>query len=193
MISRDELQARLNEIELAIQQSVQTAPPKQPPNQSATHPPKQSARGKPFRLPDKATFNLTYSAGSESWTGTLTVGEWAEEYKKTHLPTRVPKCALESGRCIERFMTSGGNEQTVRVESKLRQLQAPTVIMWATEDVFFDKKWAYWLKETIPGAVGVIEVEGAKLFFPEERPEFFADELALILNCSRAQTVLSHC
>src|SRR5438105_1580107 len=56
----------------------QTPPPKQPPKQPATEPPKQSATGKPFRLPDKANFNLTYSAGTESWTGTLTIGEWSK-------------------------------------------------------------------------------------------------------------------
>ena len=37
--------------------------------------------------------------------------------------------------------------------------------------MFFDKQWAYWLKDTIPGATEVIEVPDAKLFFPEERPE----------------------
>jgi pimeloyl-ACP methyl ester carboxylesterase len=49
--------------------------------------------------------------------------------------------------------------------------------MWGTDDVFFDKKWAYWLKDTIPGAREVIEVEGGKVFFPEERPEFFAEKV----------------
>ena len=56
----------------------QTPPPKQPPKQPATHRPKQSARGKPFRLPDKANFNLTYSAVTQSWTGTLTIGDWSK-------------------------------------------------------------------------------------------------------------------
>ena len=60
------------------QHKPQTPPPKQPPKQPATHPPKQSRRGKPFRLPDKANFNLTYSAGTESWTGTLTIGDWSK-------------------------------------------------------------------------------------------------------------------
>jgi pimeloyl-ACP methyl ester carboxylesterase len=55
-------------------------------------------------------------------------------------------------------------------------LQAPTLIMWGTDDVFFDKKWAYWLKDTSP-AREVIEVPGGKVFFPEERPEFFAEQV----------------
>jgi hypothetical protein len=38
-------------------------------------------------------------------------------------------------------------------------------------DIFFDKMWAYWLQDTIPGARRVIEVEDARLFFPEDSPE----------------------
>jgi pimeloyl-ACP methyl ester carboxylesterase len=84
----------------------------------------------------------------------------------------------EATRKLERFMTSvEDNSPNVRIEPKLRQLQAPTLIMWGTDDVFFDKKWAYWLKDTIPGARPVIEVPGGRLFFPEERPEFFADHV----------------
>jgi len=30
-------------------------------------------------------------------------------------------------------------------------------------------KWAYWLRDTIPGAREVVELEGAKLFLPWER------------------------
>jgi len=36
---------------------------------------------------------------------------------------------------------------------------------------FFDKKWAYWLRDTIPGAQQVVEVDDARLFFPEDRPD----------------------
>ncbi len=60
---------------------------------------------------------------------------------------------------------------------KLRQLQAPTLVVWGTDDVFFEKKWAYWLKDTLPGPTDVIEVPGAKLFFPEERPVFLAEQV----------------
>ena len=59
----------------------------------------------------------------------------------------------EATRKLERFLASEeDNSPNVRIEPKLRQLQAPTLIMWGTDDVFFDKKWAYWLKDTIPGA-----------------------------------------
>jgi hypothetical protein len=35
---------------------------------------------------------------------------------------------------------------------------------------FFDLSWAYWLKDLIPGASEVIEIDGGRLFFPDERP-----------------------
>ena len=43
--------------------------------------------------------------------------------------------------------------------------------MWGLKDIFFDKKWAYWLKDTIPGAERVIEIPDGRLFFPEDRPD----------------------
>ena len=52
-------------------QKQQEVPPPQPP-------PKQPTKRKPFRLPDKANFNLTYSATTESWTGSLTIGKWSK-------------------------------------------------------------------------------------------------------------------
>jgi hypothetical protein len=55
----------------------QTPSPKQPPKQPATPPATQSAKPKPFRLPDKATFNLSYSADTQSWNGTLTIEQWS--------------------------------------------------------------------------------------------------------------------
>ncbi len=46
----------------------------------------------------------------------------------------------------------------------------PTLVVWGTGDTFFDVSWAYWLRDTIPGATRVVTVDGARLFFPEERP-----------------------
>lgn len=36
--------------------------------------------------------------------------------------------------------------------------------------MFFELSWAYWLRDLIPGATEVVEVDGARLFFPEDRP-----------------------
>lgn len=74
---------------------------------------------------------------------------------------------------LARFVAAFDNHHTVSLEPKLRQLQAPTLIVWGTDDVYFPVKWAYWLANTIPGAKPPIELEGARLFFPEERAEAF--------------------
>ncbi len=41
--------------------------------------------------------------------------------------------------------------------------------MSGTGDISFERKWAYWLRDTIPGATEVVEMEGARLLFPDER------------------------
>jgi pimeloyl-ACP methyl ester carboxylesterase len=71
--------------------------------------------------------------------------------------------------------------QTVAIEAGLRALHVPTLIVWGLDDIFFELKWAYWLKNTIPGAVGVIEVPDAKLFFPEDRPAALIEPLRRFL------------
>src|SRR5207248_1073704 len=48
-------------------------------------------------------------------------------------------------------------------------LTVPTLVVWGTGDEFFDLSWAGWLRDTIPGVREVVEVTGAKLFFPDER------------------------
>ncbi len=74
---------------------------------------------------------------------------------------------------LERFVNAFDNRHTVVIEPKLRALQAPTLIAWATDDVFFPVKWAQWLAETIPGAKPPVLFEGARIFFPEERADAF--------------------
>jgi pimeloyl-ACP methyl ester carboxylesterase len=70
---------------------------------------------------------------------------------------------------ITRFLTAMDCRQTVEVEPLLCRLAVPTLVVWGTADAFFDVKWAYWLKDRIPGCRRVVELKDAKLFFPEER------------------------
>jgi pimeloyl-ACP methyl ester carboxylesterase len=76
-------------------------------------------------------------------------------------------------RDFQRFLAALDHIHTRAVEPQLRQLRIPTLIVWATDDVYFPVKWAYWLAETIPGAKPPVELVGARVFFPEERPEPF--------------------
>jgi pimeloyl-ACP methyl ester carboxylesterase len=84
---------------------------------------------------------------------------------------------LSSPQRIEAFQNywlAFDNATTVAAHAALKSLQVPTLVVWGLDDVFFDKKWAYWLKNTIPGARRVIEVPDARLFFPEDRPDALA-------------------
>jgi pimeloyl-ACP methyl ester carboxylesterase len=72
---------------------------------------------------------------------------------------------------FQRYWLAFDNAQTVAIHAALKRLEVPTLIVWGLKDIFFDRKWAYWLKDTIPGAERVIEVPDGRLFFPEDRPD----------------------
>lgn len=77
----------------------------------------------------------------------------------------------ETAREIERFMRSLDVEDLIALRPQLSTLEVPTMMVWGTGDQFFPLRLAHWLKDTIPGATEVIEIEGGKLFWPGERPD----------------------
>lgn len=80
----------------------------------------------------------------------------------------------EGGRELERLIGALDAADLLAAEPRLKQLIAPTLIVWGTGDPFFEASWAHWLRDTIPGAHEVVELDGAKLFFPDERAAEFA-------------------
>lgn len=80
-------------------------------------------------------------------------------------------------RNFERFLAAFDNKHTRVIEDRLRALTAPTLIVWGTDDVYFDVRWSHWLAETIPGTRKRVEYQGARIFFPEERWQDFNREL----------------
>jgi len=72
-------------------------------------------------------------------------------------------------RDLQRFVMAFDNKHTRVIEPQLHELQAPTLIVWGTDDVYFPVTWAHWLADTIPGAKLPVELKGARIFFPEER------------------------
>jgi pimeloyl-ACP methyl ester carboxylesterase len=90
-----------------------------------------------------------------------------EIYLRPHVRTE------QRTRDLQRFVAAFDNKHTVSIEPLLRQLKAPTLIVWGTNDVYFPVKWAHWLADTIPGAKAPVELEGARIFFPEERADAF--------------------
>jgi pimeloyl-ACP methyl ester carboxylesterase len=79
----------------------------------------------------------------------------------------------EGRRELERFMTEPRGEELLEIEPRLKELDVPALLVWATADVFFDLTWAHRLRDTLPRVAELAEVPGAKLFFVDER----ADEL----------------
>ena len=77
---------------------------------------------------------------------------------------------LERARDFERLIAAVDASDLDAVSRALHALAAPTLLVWGTGDETFPVKWAYYLRDIIPGAKEVVEVDGAKLFFPEERP-----------------------
>jgi pimeloyl-ACP methyl ester carboxylesterase len=83
---------------------------------------------------------------------------------------------------FHRYWLAFDNRQTVAIEPLLRKLRMPTLIVWALDDIFFGVQWAHWLKKAIPGVERLVEVPGAKLFFPEDRPQALVDPLRSFLD-----------
>jgi pimeloyl-ACP methyl ester carboxylesterase len=77
---------------------------------------------------------------------------------------------LERAREFERLLAALDPADLAAVSGRLRALDVPTLLVWGTGDPAFGLTWAYYLRDMIPGAQEVIEVAGAKVFFPEERP-----------------------
>jgi pimeloyl-ACP methyl ester carboxylesterase len=75
----------------------------------------------------------------------------------------------ERAREFERFLVSLRAADLLEAEPSLRKVDVPTLVVWGTGDEFFELTWAYWLRDTIPGVTEVVEIAGAKLFFPDER------------------------
>ncbi len=80
-------------------------------------------------------------------------------------------------RDFQRFLAAFDNKHTRAIEDRLKMLESPTLIVWGTDDVYFDVKWSCWLAETIPGTKRRVEFRDARIFFPEERWEEFNKEL----------------
>jgi pimeloyl-ACP methyl ester carboxylesterase len=116
------------------------------------------------------------------WVRKRTSGSGYED--ATNLPDDIARAwfeptlgTAESARQYQRLLTSLRARDLLAIEPALARLQVPTLIVWGTGDVFFRLKWAYWLRDTIPGATDVVEFDGARLFFPDERATEFTTAL----------------
>src|SRR3984885_14558171 len=62
------------------------------------------------------------------------------------------------------------------IEPALKRCQIPTRIVWGMADMTFSHSSPDYLNRTFSSSRGVLRLEGAKLFFPEEMPEVIVEE-----------------
>jgi pimeloyl-ACP methyl ester carboxylesterase len=85
--------------------------------------------------------------------------------------------SAEKAAALQDYIAGMEPNETIAIQDGLAGFKRPTLIVWATDDVFFPVEWAGWLEATIPGVTQSARVEGARLFFPLERPEDLNREL----------------
>ena len=78
---------------------------------------------------------------------------------------------------LQRWLATMHPRDLPAAEPALAELRLPTLVVWGTGDRFFHRRWAGWLRDTIPGVREVVEVPGGRLFFPDERPDDLAGPL----------------
>jgi pimeloyl-ACP methyl ester carboxylesterase len=67
------------------------------------------------------------------------------------------------------YLRATTNKETIAIADQLRALHRPVQVLWGTADTFFPLTWAHWLRDNLP-QVEVSEVEGGRVFWPEEHP-----------------------
>ena len=122
-------------------------------------------------LADKSVYRSAQALGPAYEVPSLMTDDSIEVYLSPHLRTE------QRTRDFQRFLAAFDNRHTLAIEAKLEALKVPTLIVWGTDDVYFDVKWARWLAETIPGTRRRVELKDARIFFPEERWAEFNREL----------------
>jgi pimeloyl-ACP methyl ester carboxylesterase len=80
-----------------------------------------------------------------------------------------PFAEPDRARDLERCVAALDAGDLRAVQDGLRRLDVPTAIVWGTGDAFFPVGEAHGLRDLIPGATEVVEVDGATLFVPDER------------------------
>ncbi|GAC1638918.1 MAG: alpha/beta hydrolase [Candidatus Acidiferrum sp.] len=122
-------------------------------------------------LADKKTFRAPASLGPAFENPETFTDEDIEIYLRPFL--RTPQRLRD----LERFLAAFDNKYTLAIEPQLKTLQAPTLIVWGTDDIYFDVKWSRWLADSIPGARRCVELLGGRIFFLQERWREFDSEL----------------
>jgi pimeloyl-ACP methyl ester carboxylesterase len=133
------------------------------------------ARAKAGQFAQGLAFTLANPASVHSGAGLGAAFQFPERLTAELLDVYLRPITTTTARqhLADRYVAGMDCAQTVRIYDRLKVLPAPALIVWADSDIFFPVQWAHWLGQTLPGTRKVAVLEGARLFFPEERPDEF--------------------
>jgi pimeloyl-ACP methyl ester carboxylesterase len=83
------------------------------------------------------------------------------------------------------YLTAIDRGELAETVDALKALEAPVLVLWGTDDGFFDVERAHWLKANLRSVVDVVEIAGGRVFWPEEYPELLNEKLRALWTGSR--------
>ncbi|MEQ1812657.1 MAG: alpha/beta hydrolase [Terricaulis sp.] len=87
----------------------------------------------------------------------------------------------------DRYASALEENPLAGAEPLLKRLIAPTRIVWGMADTIFSQDSPGYLDSILPQTRGVLRLEKAKLFFPEEYPEVLVEEARILWGVADAQ------
>jgi len=87
---------------------------------------------------------------------------------------------------LHRYAVALGRNALLGIQPALQRCRVPTRIAWGIDDTIFDASNADYLHRSFGNSFGVRRLEGAKLFWPEERPDIIAAQARILWESSVA-------
>jgi pimeloyl-ACP methyl ester carboxylesterase len=78
---------------------------------------------------------------------------------------------------LTRYLAAITKRDLIEIRAELAALPAPTLVLWGNADGFFPMAMARWLRDHLAAVTDLVELDGARAFWPEERPAFLNDRL----------------
>jgi pimeloyl-ACP methyl ester carboxylesterase len=88
--------------------------------------------------------------------------------------------SVERKAALHRYAISLGRNALLGIRAAQRRSRVPTRIAWGVNDTIFDASNAEYLHRSFGNSRGVRRLSGAKLFWPEERPDIIAAQARIL-------------
>src|SRR5205807_7989901 len=86
-------------------------------------------------------------------------------------------CDRRAIELLSRYFAAITKRDLIEIRAELAALPAPTLVLWGNADGFFPMAMAHWLRDHLAAVTEVVELDGERAFWPEERPAFLNDRL----------------